>query len=71
MGHEERLRAVVVSADVDETTGNAAQILEALGAGLAEGFGARPGYSYRLRGRAEETAASMAGLASAGVVSGC
>lgn len=70
VGHEERLRAVVVSADVDETTGNAAQILEALGAGLAEGFGARPGYSYRLRGRAEETAASMAGLASAGVVSG-
>ena len=70
VGHEERLRAVVVSADVDETTGNAAQILEALGAGLSEGFGARPGYSYRLRGRAEETAASMAGLASAGVVSG-
>ena len=26
VGHEERLRAVVVSADVDETTGNAAQI---------------------------------------------
>lgn len=70
VGHEERLRAVVVSADVDETAGNAARILEEVGAGLAGGFGARPGYSYRLRGQAEETAESLAGLASAGVISG-
>lgn len=70
VGHEERLRAVVVSAEVDETVGNSARIREVLDEELSAGIGQRTGYSYRLRGRAEETAESMAGLASAGIVSG-
>jgi len=70
IGHEARLRAVVVSADVDETEGNAARIAETLRRELDDGFRRRnPGYSYRLRGKAEDTAESMAGLAAAGLTS--
>lgn len=70
VGHEERLRAVVVSAEVDETQGNSARIRAVLDEELAGTFGAQPGYSYRLRGRAEETAESIEGLFAAAIISG-
>ena len=63
IGHEERQRSVVVSADVDSAQGNAAQISRTLREELDEGFVARnPGYSYRLRGQAEDAKESTDGL---------
>ncbi|MEL6429828.1 MAG: efflux RND transporter permease subunit [Planctomycetota bacterium] len=70
IGHEERMRAVVVSADVEKSEGNASKISETLRAELDAGFLARnPGASYRLRGQAEETRESLDGLLTAGTIS--
>ncbi|MEM9380219.1 MAG: efflux RND transporter permease subunit, partial [Planctomycetota bacterium] len=69
IGHEDRQRAVVVSADVDETEGNAARILRTLDEELGADPSFAPGESFRLRGRAEETAKSMAGLGAAAILS--
>ncbi|MEM6568772.1 MAG: efflux RND transporter permease subunit [Planctomycetota bacterium] len=69
IGHEDRQRAVVVSADVDETEGNAARILRTLDEELGADPSFAAGESFRLRGRAEETAKSMAGLGAAAIIS--
>ena len=70
VGHEDRVRAVVVSADVEETEGNSAQILRTLAGELAADESMGPGESFKLRGQADETAKSMAGLWSAALLSG-
>ena len=70
VGHEDRVRAVVVSADVEETEGNSAQILRTLAGELAADASMGPGESFKLRGQADETAKSMAGLWSAALLSG-
>ena len=70
VGHEDRVRAVVVSADVDETEGNSARILRTLAGELAADGGLQPGESFKLRGQADETAKSIAGLGSAALLSG-
>ncbi|MEM9801825.1 MAG: efflux RND transporter permease subunit [Planctomycetota bacterium] len=69
IGHEDRLRSVVVSADVEETEGNAQRILAALDEELSRDPAFAAGESYRLRGRAEETADSMRGLGAAAILS--
>jgi multidrug efflux pump subunit AcrB len=70
VGHEDRVRAVVVSADVDETEGNAARILRTLAEELPADGQLRPGEGFKLRGQADETAKSIAGLGSAALLSG-
>ncbi|MFT6111104.1 MAG: multidrug efflux pump subunit AcrB [Planctomycetota bacterium] len=68
--HEDRLRSVVVSADVDEVVGNSTRILRSLEAELAGLFDGEPAYSVRVRGQAEEQAESLAGLGAAAIISG-
>ncbi len=70
VSHEDRVRSVVVSADVEETEGNSAQILRALETDLAHVFDGQTGYSFRVRGQAEEQAESLAGLGAAAIISG-
>lgn len=68
--HEDRLRSVVVSADVDEVVGNSTRILRSLETELAGLFDGEPAYSVRVRGQAEEQAESLAGLGAAAIISG-
>jgi multidrug efflux pump subunit AcrB len=70
VSHEERMRSVIVSADVDEKEGNSTRILRALDEELGDLFGGAPGYSVRVRGQAEEQEESLAGLGAAAVISG-
>ncbi|QDV06932.1 Multidrug resistance protein MdtC [Planctomycetes bacterium Poly30] len=68
--HEDRIRSVIVSADVDEKQGNSTRILRTLERDLEDLFGGQPAYSVRIRGQAEEQAESMAGLGAAALISG-
>ena len=70
VSHEERLRSVIVSADVDEKEGNSTRILRSLDEDMVDLFAGKAGYSVRVRGQAEEQAKSLAGLGAAAVISG-